>query len=84
MSKEDKEDRAFRAGYVTAWTRILNEAYQRIPTADRDKVALVTERAGAIAALRSLCKHFGDNDWPDELELSDIIEKHLARYLYSK
>jgi len=84
MSEKEKEDNAFRAGYVAAWTRILHEACQRVPAASRDQVALVTERAGAIAALRSLCERFGDNDWPDELELSDIIEKHLARYLYNK
>jgi hypothetical protein len=39
------------------------------------------ERKQAIAVLRELCGKFGDNDWPDDLYLSDIIEKHLGDYL---
>lgn len=39
------------------------------------------ERDAAISALRGLCSDYGDNDWPDSLNLYDIIEKHLARHL---
>jgi hypothetical protein len=28
-----------------------------------------------------LCADYGDNDWTDDLNLSDVIEKHLARHL---
>jgi hypothetical protein len=35
------------------------------------------ERAEVITKLRDLCEEHGDNDWPDNLHLSDIIEKHL-------
>lgn len=28
-------------------------------------------------ALRRVCERFGDNDWDDNLALSDVIEKHL-------
>lgn len=45
--------------------------------------ALLTERAEAVAALRDLCERFGDNDWPDNLHLRDVIEKHLAPHLES-
>ncbi len=34
------------------------------------------------AVLRNVCKDFGDNDWPDDLHLGDVIDKHLARYLH--
>lgn len=27
--------------------------------------------------LRQVCDEFGDNDWPDNLHLADVIEKHL-------
>jgi len=40
------------------------------------------ERRDVINALRQLCADFGDNDWPDNLHLGDVIEKHLAPYLY--
>lgn len=35
----------------------------------------------ARAALREVCRDHGDNDWSDDLNLSDVIEKHLAPYL---
>lgn len=40
------------------------------------------ERATTIAALRSLCAEFGDNDWPDDLHLADVVEKHLGKHLH--
>lgn len=43
--------------------------------------SLAKERAEAIATLRRVCVDHGDNDWEDNLHLSDVIEKHLARYL---
>lgn len=46
--------------------------------------ALQIERRFAIAELRSICKAIGDNDWPDELDLSDIIEKHLGDYILER
>jgi hypothetical protein len=29
--------------------------------------------------LRLECAEFDDNDWPDDLHLADVVEKHLAR-----
>ena len=40
-----------------------------------------TERQETIRTLRGLCKDFGDNNWPDNLHLGDVIEKHLGKYL---
>ena len=31
--------------------------------------------------LRQVCAKYGDNDWPDNLHLADVIEKHLLRNL---
>ena len=39
------------------------------------------ERRETIAMLRQVCEEFGDNEWPDNLHLADIIEKHLWRHL---
>lgn len=39
------------------------------------------ERTEIINQLRLVCAEFGDNDWPDDLHLGDVIEKHLAPYL---
>lgn len=46
------------------------------------RVCWIKERQAVVDALRDLCESFGDNDWPDELYLSDVIEKHLARPLF--
>jgi len=47
------------------------------------KKQLSKERADTVVALRELCRVFGDNDWDDDLNLSDAIEKHLAKPLYT-
>lgn len=31
--------------------------------------------------LRELCGVYGDNDWADNLNLTDVLEKHLGRHL---
>lgn len=35
------------------------------------------ERLELVSVLRRLCAKLGDNDWPDDLYLPDVIEKHL-------
>ena len=47
----------------------------------QDLRTLRCERADAISALRRICERHGDNDWTDDLNLADIIEKHLGRHL---
>jgi len=42
------------------------------------------EREETIKILRKLCTEFGDNEWADDLHLRDVIEKHLAKYLWKK
>lgn len=49
---------------------------------ERDR--LRREREAAVAMLRVECAAYDDNDWPDNLHLADIIEKHLARSAYEE
>lgn len=49
---------------------------------ERDR--LRAERAAAVTMLRVECAAYDDNDWPDNLHLADIIEKHLARSAYEE
>lgn len=42
------------------------------------------ERTAVVGVLRGLCCDFGDNDWSADLHLADVIEKHLAKYLWDK
>lgn len=43
-----------------------------------------SERADVVAKLREFCGERGDNDWPDNLHLGDVIEKHLMRYVWKQ
>jgi hypothetical protein len=42
---------------------------------------LRNERDDVRKVLRCICEDFGDNDWPDDLHLVDVIYKHLYRHL---
>lgn len=44
-------------------------------------VAWVQEREEAVARLREICAVYGDNDWPDDANLGDVVEKHLRHHL---
>lgn len=44
----------------------------------RTKERMGQERAAAIAYLRRLCERYGDNEWPDDLPLAEILEHHLG------
>jgi predicted secreted protein len=34
-----------------------------------------------VAALRRVCADHGDNDWDTNLNLVNVVDKHLARYI---
>jgi hypothetical protein len=35
------------------------------------------ERLRTIRELREVCALIGDNDWPDDLDLADVVQKHI-------
>lgn len=82
MTMDAQEEKAWEAGHLAAWRNILGTAMREVRHADDITLeAMVAERAAAVVALRELCKEFGDNEWPDNLHLSDVIEKRLGRPL---
>jgi hypothetical protein len=83
MSMNEKEELAYGVGARSAWTRMLQTALKELGHDAPDSASLLIEREEAVAALRSLCADFGDNDWPDDLHLADVIEKHLGKHLHS-
>lgn len=77
-----KEERAYEQGSLAAWRSMLRTALRELGGKEPDAAArLILERTEAVAALRRICTHHGDNDWPDDLYLPDVIEKHLARHM---
>jgi hypothetical protein len=81
---DQKEERAYLRGQRSAWRTLLSQCIQELGYGDdlvAAKARWITEREAAVAMLREVCGEHGDNDWPNDLHLADVIEKHLARYL---
>ncbi len=82
----EKEERAYIQGNRAAWSRMLGECLSAlradgIPAEELKAEFAVLQLEQARAMLRIVCAEHGDNDWPDDLHLADVIEKHLARHL---
>lgn len=82
-SNEDTADKNYALGSRAAWLTMMLTCLRELGYDDTEaqKVAWIVEREAAIQTLRSACEEFGDNDWTERLNLSDIIEKHLVRYI---
>jgi hypothetical protein len=82
----EREEQIYLQGQKQVYISILMMCLGSLGITDPDarRHAWIEERQAAIVMLRDLCNEFGDNDWPDELYLGDIIEKHLARHLWQR
>lgn len=80
---DEQRDLTYSRGRRMAWLFMLQKCCHELGYDDLEvaKAGWIGERELAISALRDVCEEFGDNDWPDDLALSDVIEKHLHRYL---
>ncbi len=82
------DEKSFTQGNRMAWWAMLGACLRELGYDETKedpiyKVAMLTnERESAISALRSLCNEFGDNDWPENLSMADIINKHLGNHLH--
>lgn len=77
----DDTEAAWTRGHRAAWLSLLRTALSELgyEGTEAEAAKLAAEREATVATLREVCGRFGDNDWPDRLRLSDVIEKHLAR-----
>ena len=77
------DENAYSQGSNAAWRAMLGECLRHLGAEDSDaaRVRWVAERADIVAALRRVCADFGDNDWPDDAHLGDVIDKHLHDHL---
>ena len=78
----EQEEAAYMLGRKAVLREQLSAALRGLGVdEDISREVLIDERAAAIATLREICEEHGDNDWPDDLHLVDILTKHLADYL---
>jgi len=80
----EKEEQIYERGSRMAWT--LQECLSHLgyKGTEAETSDWIGERELVISSLRSICEEFGDNNWDSNLHLQDIIEKHLADYLYEE
>jgi len=78
MTEQDEE--TWDRGYKAALRRVLGDVLRGLDQ-EGDAKRWWLERMDTVAALRRVCGEYGDNDWEDRLHLSDVVEKHLERYL---
>ena len=80
----ETEEQAYVQGSQQAWLTMLHECLRHLGETERNAHGWMLERQEALQQLRSLCREFGDNEWPDDLYLPDIIDKHLGDHLRAK
>jgi hypothetical protein len=78
---------SYLEGERAALRAMLSEVLRRLDVhGSRDEplrtiARLTKEREDTVAALRSVCRDHGDNEWEPSEYLADVVEKHLARHL---
>ncbi len=77
-------EKDYQQGRKAMAATILRECWDELDPEKKDKANLIIERQQAVDILRQVCEDHGDNEWPDELHLADVIEKHLLRHLENK
>lgn len=84
MSQDNEErERSYIRGHRAALAGMLAHCLRELGYEDTDatRAKWVLEREATVAALRDVCAAYGDNDWPDDLHLADVVERHLGRNL---
>ena len=83
MADGDNREETYEAGRRMAWQEVLGMAVGALGAEDpaAGQARWILEREATVAALREVCEDHGDNDWPDDLHLADVVEKHLHRHL---
>lgn len=79
MAPIEESEREFLKGQRSVWARLLRMCMAELGYDSR--IAGLIEREEIISILREVCKDHGDNNWEEDLNLADIIDKHLYRHL---
>lgn len=70
-----------RRALISLLAYVLHELGTESPETGNARWLL--ERTETVSKLREICAAHGDNDWPDELHLADVLERHLLDHLES-
>ncbi|HLL74796.1 MAG TPA: hypothetical protein VK421_05985 [Pyrinomonadaceae bacterium] len=78
---DEQNEQSWLRGNKAAYRAIMAECLRNLGHGDRDARSWALERADVILVLRDLCERYGDNEWPDDLHLGDVLRKHLEPHL---
>lgn len=83
---DDVTEIAYERGRRAVATELLRKAldvlgYRGI---EGERTKWILERERAVDAFRDSCERYGDNNWSESLDLSDVLQKHLMCYTESK
>lgn len=83
---QDRDETHYSQGSRAAWASMLAECLRQLGINDPEvrRMRWISEREAVVSQLRSICADYGDNDWPDDLHLGDVVSKHLANHLRSR
>lgn len=80
---DDQREENYENGKRAVYLEVIRHCYREMMQGEEIlPESYVIERTEAVQTLRHLCEEFGNNNWPDNLNLSDVIEKHLGRHLH--
>ena len=71
MSDDDNISKIYQSGQQSVWKDLLQLALRNLPEAKPESYRM--ERLDTISWLRTRCELYGDNDWPDDLHLADVV-----------
>ena len=81
----EKEEQIYIQGERAVWNSLLRECLKNLgyDSDEANSAKWVVEREAVVIQLRDVCETFGDNEWDESLYLADVVEKHLAKHLFS-
>ncbi len=83
MAESEARKAGYDAGSRRAYVSMLEHALSGLnyKGSAAEHAAWIREREATVSELRRVCATFGDNDWPIDLNLANVVDKHLGRYL---
>ena len=77
------KEAGYSAGRRSAYRTLLMQCARELGKGDplTEAAAMMAELSDTKVALRRVCEKFGDIDYPENLYLADVVEKHLERHL---
>jgi hypothetical protein len=84
QASRELDERMYLQGLRQAFIRMLGVCIEGLGADDSlvRKVRWLKEREEVKLRLHELCREFGDDSWPEDLYLPDVMEKHLAKPLW--